>query len=92
MRLSDTERKDGGNIYKVLLSIKHNLKPGNLDTLRNDASSLLSQSGFKIDYVEIADANTLQLVDNWNGTQKLVALIAVFMRDVRLIDNMVVSP
>jgi pantoate--beta-alanine ligase len=91
MRLSDTERNDGGNIYKALLFIKQHLKPGELDTLRNKAKSLLSQSGFKIDYVEIADANTLRLVDTWNGSQKLVALVAVFIRDVRLIDNMVVS-
>jgi pantoate--beta-alanine ligase len=91
MRLSDTERKDGGNIYQALLSIKRNLRPGELNTLRNDAKSLLSQKGFKVDYVEIADANTLQLVDTWNGNQKLVALIAVFYRDVRLIDNMLVS-
>ncbi len=91
MRLSDTERKNGGTIYKTLLFLKQNLRPGELNTLRDHAKSQLSQSGFKIDYVEIADANTLQLVDSWNGSQKLVALVAVFIRDVRLIDNMIVS-
>lgn len=91
MRLSDTERKEAGNIYETLLFIKRNLKPGGLETLIDEAKSLLNRDGFKVDYIEIADAKSLRIVDTWNGVQKLVALIAVFLRDVRLIDNMVVS-
>lgn len=91
MRLTETEREKAGNIYQTLLYIKENLKPGKLDSLENDARSLLSRNGFTIDYVEIADARDLILVDTWDGKQRLVALIAVFIRDVRLIDNMVVS-
>lgn len=87
MRLTESERKKAGNIYKTLQYIRENLKPGELSSLKNDAVTLLNQNGFKIDYVEIADADELILVDTWDGQQKLVALVAVFIRDVRLIDN-----
>ena len=53
---------------------------------------MLLQKGFKIDYVEIADADTLELVENWDGKQKVVALAAAFLNNVRLIDNMVINP
>jgi pantoate--beta-alanine ligase len=91
MRLSDSERKQAGKIHETLLFIEKNLKPGMLEPLVNEAKSSLSQGGFKVDYVEIADAESLRKIDTWDGKQKLVALIAVFIRDVRLIDNMAVS-
>lgn len=91
MRLTETERNKAGDIYQTLLYVKENLKPGKLHSLQNDARSLLSRSGFTVDYLEFADAGDLTLVDTWNGEQRLVTLIAVFIRNVRLIDNMVVS-
>ena len=50
---------------------------------------MLTEKGFKVDYVEIADADTLQIVDHWDGKQKLVALAAAFLNQVRLIDNII---
>jgi len=41
--------------------------------------------------VEIADAGNLTIIDQWNGTTKLVALVAAFLNEVRLIDNMVLN-
>ena len=87
-RLTEKEKEDAGQIYQTLLYIKKNLKPGDLSLLKNHAASLLTKAGFKIDYVEIADAIDLTLTNTWDGQQKLVALVAVFIRDVRLIDNM----
>jgi len=49
------------------------------------------QKGMQIDYVEIADAHSLELMNNWNGHQPLTALIAAFLGDVRLIDNMILT-
>jgi len=47
--------------------------------------------GFHIDYVEVADADTLELIENWNGKQKIVSLAAAFLNNIRLIDNMVIN-
>ncbi len=45
------------------------------------------KKGFKVDYVEIAKADDLQSVDDWDGNDKLVILSAAFLNDIRLIDN-----
>jgi pantoate--beta-alanine ligase len=71
-----------------LKEMKKQLKPGNLLKIKERAKEFLSSKGFKVDYTEIADAQTLQIVDNWNGTDPLVALIAAYLGEVRLIDNM----
>jgi pantoate--beta-alanine ligase len=52
---------------------------------------MLIQAGFKPDYVEITDADNLAIVNDWDGKQKLVALIAAFLNEVRLIDNMLLN-
>ena len=88
MRLSEKEREDAGSIYQALLSIKEHLAPGNLTSVKEEAKELLSRRGFRIDYLEIADADTLSLTDSWDGHQRLVALAAVFVNDIRLIDNL----
>ena len=48
----------------------------------------LINAGFKVDYVEIADAANLEIINQWDGNKKLVAVAAAFLGDVRLIDNM----
>ena len=52
---------------------------------------ILEENGFKIDYVEIAQTETLAPVTNWDGNQKLVALVAASLNEVRLIDNMLLN-
>jgi len=88
MRLSETERKNAGTIYKTLQLIKEGLGKDDLRSVKKEPKTILSEKGFKPDYVEIADASTLQLVNDWDGKQKLVALIAAFLNEVRLIDNL----
>lgn len=91
-RLNEDDRKIANAIFKSLLFIKSNLHMMDMDQLKRTASSSLVKSGFNVDYVEVADANTLELVDTWDGKQKIVALAAAFLGNVRLIDNMVLNP
>lgn len=91
MRLNEKERKTATAIFKVLITIKENLKPGPLSTMIKQALNSLEDAGFKTDYVEIADAVNLSTVTDWDGKQKLVALIAAFINEVRLIDNMILN-
>lgn len=88
MRLNNEDRKKAVEISRVLLRIKTSVKPGSLVQLKNEAVTKLNGCGFRTDYVEIADANTLELVDQWDGQRKLVALCAAYIGEVRLIDNM----
>jgi pantoate--beta-alanine ligase len=91
MRLSNEERKNAVSIYQTLCFVKEDLKKGDLAELKKQAEGRLNEKGFKVDYVEITDASTLQIVNHWDGKQKLVALAAAFLNQVRLIDNVLVN-
>jgi pantoate--beta-alanine ligase len=91
MRLTVQERKEAIAIFEALSYIQKNLQPGNLLLLKQEAANQLIAKGFKPDYVEIAAADTLILLDQWDGKQKLVALAAAFLNDVRLIDNLLLN-
>ena len=91
MRLGENERKNAVAIYKALSYLKKNIHPGNLGDPIAASKNILFQSNFKIDYVEIADAGTLRLTHEYNGLQPLIALIAAFQNEIRLIDNMIIN-
>lgn len=88
MRLNEEQRKNATAIYKALSHIKTNIESRNFSDIIAHAKNILLVNNFKIDYVEIADAATLQLMHENNGQYPLVALIAAFQNEVRLIDNM----
>ena len=88
VRLSIKERQRAIKIFATLQFLKTNVTPGDVTGLKLAATNNLTQAGFKVDYVAIANAVTLQLLDNWDGNEPLVFLIAAFLNEVRLIDNM----
>ena len=78
-------------IFDALSSIRNDIVPGKLDALKEKSYRVLQEAGFKIDYLEIADTNTLETIDSWDGFQKIVTLIAASIGNVRLIDNMMIN-
>jgi pantoate--beta-alanine ligase len=89
MRLSETERVKAAEIYRTLQFVEKSTRPGNLNNIKGEGIDMLANSGFRIDYLEICDARDLSIIENWDGKTPLVALAAVFLGDVRLIDNLV---
>jgi len=87
-RLNDSDRKKAASIFRTLSYLKQQLHTGSLDALLQTASDQLEQEGFRTDYLVVADAASLQPVSTWDGSQKLVALVATFLGGVRLIDNL----
>ena len=92
LRLSPTERKTASTIYRSLLSIKDNLQQGDLGNLQLNAKKILAEQGLKVEYVAIANAQTLEITQFWDGEKPLVALVAAYMNEVRLIDNLLLNP
>ena len=88
MRLNEQEKKQAVKISETLSFIKQEIRKGYLEDIKERARQYLTTEGFKVDYVEIADAETLEPVENNDGKTALVALIAAFVNGVRLIDNM----
>ena len=91
LRLSEPDRKQALNIYETLSFLKNHIIPGDLNVLKQTAAKNLTNAGFKVDYIEIADAGNLEIVNYWDGKTKLVAVVAAFLGDVRLIDNMLLQ-
>ncbi|HTC00703.1 MAG TPA: pantoate--beta-alanine ligase [Ferruginibacter sp.] len=91
MRLSNNEKNNAINIYNTLHLVQKEIQPGDLSQLKQKAAEYLISKGFTVDYVEIANTATLQLIDNWNGSTPLIALAAAFLNDVRLIDNIILD-
>ena len=91
MRLNKQEREQAVRISEVLLFIKKEIKAGYIGDLEERAIQYLSAAGFKVDYVTIATADTLELLEYWDGSKNIVALAAAYMNEVRLIDNMLLN-
>ncbi|MCC7399866.1 MAG: pantoate--beta-alanine ligase [Chitinophagaceae bacterium] len=91
MRLDQKERENAIAIYDSLMYIKNHISQKTIRDLKAETSEILTNKKFHIDYVEIADAISLEPVDTWDEKRKIVALIAAFMGKVRLIDNMMIQ-
>ena len=89
LRLSPAERQQAAAISEVLHSTQSKLSSGNFEALKQEAAAFLVHKGFSVDYVEIADARTLEAA---SGTdQPLVALVAASLGPIRLIDNLILN-
>ena len=89
-RLSTSEKEKSLSIYKALNHIKNNIQPGPLYPILQESKSMLIESDFIIDYLDITDSN-LKEVSNWDGKTPLVALVAASVNKIRLIDNMIIA-
>jgi pantoate--beta-alanine ligase len=88
MRLSNEKRKNATAIYQALQYIKQNIERNSFEDLTQPAKKLILNNGFdKVDYIEIRNAETLLPVNNLDADKKLIVLVAAFINDVRLIDN-----
>jgi len=87
--LSAQQRASAPALHQCMQAVKAHIKNG-----RNDYAVLFEQfntdlqaAGFRLDYVELRDALSLQLADA-NSTQ-LVLLAAAYLGTTRLIDNLI---
>ena len=91
LRLSTEERGQAAEIYNSLMMIKEEFKTNSFQSLKMKASNYLSSKGFKVDYIEIANANTLQPAAEADKNISPVCLAAAYINNIRLIDNIVLA-
>jgi pantoate--beta-alanine ligase len=89
-RLSAEERKNAVKIFQALSLIKENIALKSPDDLKTSAIHFLEEHGFRIDYISIADPVTLEEIHNPADPTSIIALAAVFIGPVRLIDNLMI--
>jgi len=89
LQLTIGERKMAYLIYQTLCKVKE--KAGHLPVkeLRQWAiKKINSNPAFSVEYFEIVNKNDLHILENWKEKENALACTAVFLGDVRLIDNM----
>lgn len=92
MRLSEDGRKKATTIFKVLTEIKTNLTDTNWAACQQKARQQLLDNGFeKVDYIEMCDPHTLEILTYAPAGKEVVLLVAAFIENIRLIDNMKTS-
>lgn len=90
MRLNQTERQTATQISRTLTYLKENIRQFPFNILKKNAHKQLEDAGFQPDYIEMADADNLQLLNEPVG-KNMVILVAAKLGEVRLIDNMIVD-
>ncbi len=88
-RLSEQEKKTATEIYKTLHSLQINLLEGKSfnEIQKKEIVRLESQHGFRVEYLELVKASTLQKV-NTISKERYAICIATYLGEVRLIDNL----
>lgn len=90
VRLTTHERNIAPVIYRVLLGVKARLRQVSVSTAREWALRQLNKyEEIQVEYFEIADAETLLPIKSWEEPESAVALTAVNLGNVRLIDNLI---
>jgi pantoate--beta-alanine ligase len=90
LRLSVLERRQASAIYQELQMIKDQVDSVSPRKLEELARQQLLDAGFSsVDYVAIVQPHDLAPVENYTPGMPAVALVAAYMGDVRLIDNMI---
>ena len=91
LRLNDKEKNVASGLYKTLEYIKKNLAPGNFSYLKKEAILELEHAGFTIDYLELAKSETLEIVQDYSTDADYIIVVAAFLNDIRLIDNVLIT-
>lgn len=89
--LNEEERKVSSLIPKLMQEAKEIILKQGIDagkTFIKDETS--KQALMKLDYFEVCDADTLQIISSLNQSKTHIALIACFVGKIRLIDNLII--
>ncbi|MBC9794560.1 pantoate--beta-alanine ligase [Sinomicrobium weinanense] len=91
-RLTKEQREEAGFIYRTLQTAKEKFGTDSVTEIREWATEQFQKHPmFNLEYLEIADANTLKPADHKVKDKKYRAFIAVYADDVRLIDNIALN-
>ena len=91
LRLTPDMRAAAPIIYASLQALKTEFKKEPAAVVIQKANDRISGAGLRPEYVEVVDGITLQPVQRWQDAELIVACVAAFAGEIRLIDNLVVK-
>lgn len=89
-RLLPDERQKANLLYQVLQQSKSLLSTRDLSQIKSEVEQMLKLRDIRLEYLELAHRNTLEILSNFNPSVPSILLIAAYVSDVRLIDNLFV--
>lgn len=90
-RLRPEMRAAAPVIFETLTWAKTAFERRQATEIQAEAMKKLSEAGLQPEYFEIVDGTSLLPVENWNDSDFVVACVAAFAGEVRLIDNLVLK-
>lgn len=93
LRLNEDERRSALVFYRALSFAKSEVRKGtDLKMLKDKVREMCSQeTGVRLEYFALADTENLNLLESVKLTTPSILLIAGFVGEIRLIDNMFVE-
>lgn len=88
--LSDKEREQATVLYEAVTAAREAIEGGEQDAeavVRAMDTALAEAPDGEVEYAEVVDAHTLQPVDHFAPEQDVLAAVAVYFGETRLIDN-----
>lgn len=88
--LDEAEREQATVLYEAVTAAKTAIEGGEQDpeaVVRAMDNELAAAPDAEIEYAEVVDAHTLQPVEHLVADEKVLAAVAVYFGDTRLIDN-----
>lgn len=90
--LSSEQREQAAMLYRLLSETRSGIGRSGVAELEATArQQIQSNPHFKLDYFEIVDADTFEPATDRENERTVVACVAAYMGDVRLIDNMILN-
>ncbi len=91
IRLSKEERKTATLVPFIMQQAIKIIHKNGVKEAKSYVSQECTNNNMKLDYYEVCDADTLEPVEDINSHRKAISLIAVFVGNIRLIDNWMVN-
>ncbi len=92
MRLNEHERIRAAVIYQCLMRTREGLLRGqSFSVMKNEAFALCKKHDIKLEYLVLADREDLTLLGNDANVGHCILLIAAYVGEVRLIDNIFIT-
>jgi pantoate--beta-alanine ligase len=90
--LSPKERRTSGMIPELMQEAAAIAKKDGIAAAKQHvAAQVVKMDAAKLDYFEVCDADSLQILSDLKPGTKAVALIALYVGKIRLIDNLLVD-
>jgi pantoate--beta-alanine ligase len=92
LRLNPNDRKSAAGIYQSLCYANEIYRSCSIPELEAEITKKLHAiPGLEVEYVTVADAQTLQKPGHWPPFTPVVVCVAAYLGGIRLIDNMILE-